>query len=278
MYGMKIQLGYSPHADDAYMLYGLLHGKVDTGNWQVEPLCEPFTTLNDNAARGKADATMVSASAYAFVRDRYALLPAGAKFGFGCGPVIVAREQMSQADLPGETIAIPGATTTASTLLQLYGPTLRTRILPFDKLLAAVESGLVKCALVIHEEFVSYQQWGLNIVLDLGQWWAENFDDLPLPMSVLVARKDLPPDIQQELIAAIAASVRYSQTHHAEAMTFAMQYSNGLDRPIVEDFIRKFVNELSAEMGSRGKASLETFYEKTADTDILPSALPLEII
>ncbi len=278
MEDMKIQLGYTPDADDAYMLHGLLCGAVETGDWQVEPVEANLQTLNDRASRGQLDATMISAAAYPLVRDRYGILPAGATFGLGTGPVIVSREPMTAADLGKTRIAIPGATTTAFAMLQLYGPTLRTCVLPLEKLLPAVESGLVRCALVIHEEFVSYSQLGLSVVLDLGRWWAQTHARLPMPVTLCAVRNDLPTPIQAGLARALARSVEYARAHHAEAMDFAAPYANGAEPATVDRFLRQYVNELSEDMGPRGREGLETFYREAAEAHLLPPVLPLKVM
>jgi 1,4-dihydroxy-6-naphthoate synthase len=278
MVGMKIQLGYTPDADDAYMLFGLLSGAVRIKDWQVEGVEANLQTLNDRASRKQIDATMISAAAYPLVRDLYSLLPAGSSFGLGVGPVVVARQEMNPTELSNTAIAIPGATTTACAMLQLFGPGLRTRVLPLDKLLPAVESGLVGAALVIHEEFVTYSRLGLKVVLDLGRWWADTHGGLPMPVTNCVVRKDLPANFQQSLASALVESVRHARSHHSEAMGFALRYSHGAEPSAVDRFVRQYVNELSEDMGPRGREGLETFFREASDAQLLPNALPLEII
>ena len=128
---MKMQLGYTPNADDAYMLYGLMKGKVPTVGWELEFVEANLQTLNDRANGGRLDATMVSAAAYPLIQERYRILSAGASFGLGAGPVIVSREPIRPTKLPTSSIAIPGATTTAcaSTATATCGsaPTARSR-------------------------------------------------------------------------------------------------------------------------------------------------------
>ena len=141
MVGMRIQLGCTPDADDAYMLYGLTHGGVCEGDITIDIVEAPLTVLNDRASRGDLEATMLSAGAYPLVRSKYALLGAGSSFGQGCGPVVVSRDPMPADALDRTTVAIPGSTTTAYAMLQLYCPTIRTRVLPFDKLLQASRPG-----------------------------------------------------------------------------------------------------------------------------------------
>ncbi len=278
MSGMKFQIGYTPTADDAYMLFGLTSGNIDTGDLKIEPVKENLPSLNDHASRSQFPLTMISAAAYPFVRDRYSLLSCGASFGLGCGPVIISREPISEVELDDKIIAIPGATTTAYAMLQLYKPTLRTRVLPLDKLIPAVETGLVDGALVIHEEFVTYQQWGLRVVADLGRWWADTQQGLPMPVSCCVVRKDLPADQQQKLAGLIRQSIEFALANHSQAMAYALGFSVDADAKIVERFVRQYVNELSVDMGSAGREALEAFFTQAATAGILSPALPLEIV
>lgn len=275
---MKIQLACTPNADDAYMLWALSTGRVRGEGFELEVLEASLPTLNDRASRAQHDVTMVSAAAVALLGERYAILPAGSSFGLGgVGPVIVARESFAPGDLAGRSVAIPGATTTAYAMLQLYQPTLRTQVLPFNKLLPAVEMGLVDAALLIHEEFVTYRQYGLEVVVDLGAWWAEQFDELPMPVTCCLARRDLPAELRSRLPGLIAESIRTAREHHDEALAHAARYAPGCERSAVETFIRQYVNELSGDLGETGRAALERFFEATEKAGILPSALPLEI-
>lgn len=268
---MKMQLGYTPDADDVYMLYGLLQKKVATDGWDLEFVEANLQTLNDRASRGRLDATMVSAAAYPLIQNRYRILPAGASFGLGVGPVIVSREAIPPTELPGSCIAVPGATTTACAMLQLFGPGLKTRVLPLDKLLPAVQSGLVDCALVIHEEFVTYPKLGLHVVLDLGAWWAHTHDQSPMPVTVCVVRRDIPEELQQKITAAITGSIDYAKSHHSDAMDFVSKYTRNAEPADVERFVRQYVNDLSQDMGETGRAALETFYREASEAGILPT-------
>jgi len=275
---MKIQIGYTPTSDDAYMLYALLEGKVDCGDLQIEPVEGNLPTLNDYASRGQLEVTMISAAAYAFVFERYSLLTCGSSFGIGCGPVVVTLAPKDDGDLAGMCVAIPGATTTACAMLQIYDPSLRTRILPLDKLLPAVEMGLVDCALVIHEEFVTYSQHGLHVVVDLGEWWAKTHSSLPMPITCCVVHDDVPDAQRNQLGRAIRESILYAQKNHTEAMEYAMKYSGNAERAEVQKFVRGYVNHLSVDMGEEGITSLQKFFAQGAELQILPSPLPLKVI
>lgn len=276
MSAMRIRLAHSPDADDAFMFAGLATGKVDPGRFRFDHILEDIQSLNDRASRGEMEITAVSAHAYAYVRDRYLITRCGGSFGDGYGPVIVSREPLQPADLPKVSIAIPGTTTSAFLALQLFRPGLKTRLLPFDRILGAVQSGLVECGLIIHEAQVTYEQLGLYCVADLGKWWAQKTANLPLPLGLNAIRRDIDPQVRGELEAVLLASIRYALDNRSECVRHAMRFARDLGADQADRFIGMYVNELTLDMGQRGQKALEEFLGRGHQAGIIPKALPLE--
>src|SRR5919106_5526039 len=108
-----ITLAHSPDSDDAFMFYGLATNKLDTGDLHFQHLLKDIQSLNEEAMRGTYDVTAISFHAYAYVSDKYALLPHGASIGDKYGPIVVAREPYPAADLSKLKIAVPGKLTSA---------------------------------------------------------------------------------------------------------------------------------------------------------------------
>src|SRR5438045_3632711 len=116
-------LGHSPDPDDAFMFYGLAAGKVDTHGYKFEHILQDIQTLNERATRGELHISAISIHAYAYVLDKYALLPGGASMGDGYGPMLVAKSREGLSEnasdeeikkwLLTKTIAIPGEMTSA---------------------------------------------------------------------------------------------------------------------------------------------------------------------
>lgn len=275
---MKIKLGHSPDADDAFMFFAIAAGKIDTGRYVFEHVLQDIQSLNDQATRGTLELTAISAHAYAYVRNRYAITRCGGSFGQGYGPKIVSREPLTPDALADASIAVPGTTTSAYLALQLYKPGLKTKVLPFDKIIPAVQSGLMDCGLIIHEGQVTYESMGLYSVVDLGQWWQEKTSGLPLPLGLNCVRKDLPADVQAELAAILQASIRYSLDHRAQAIAHAMKYARDVEPDLVDKFVGMYVNELTLDMGPSGQAALEQFLGLGHQAGIIPNALPLELV
>jgi len=74
----KVTLGHSPDPDDAFMFYGLAKELIPSGEFVFEHILQDIQTLNERATRGELDVSAISIHAYAYVSDKYALLPSGA--------------------------------------------------------------------------------------------------------------------------------------------------------------------------------------------------------
>ncbi|HET6851070.1 MAG TPA: MqnA/MqnD/SBP family protein, partial [Pyrinomonadaceae bacterium] len=146
-----ITLAHSPDSDDAFMFYGLATNKLDTGNLHFKHLLKDIQTLNEEAMRGTYDVTAISFHAYAYVADKYALLPHGASIGDNYGPIVVSREPATPDDIPNLKIAIPGKLTSAFLALRIFNSDFQYEVVPFDKIIDAVQDGTCDAGLLIHE-------------------------------------------------------------------------------------------------------------------------------
>src|SRR5436309_9682304 len=108
-----VTVGHSPDPDDAFMFYALAHNKLDTGELAFRHELEDIETLNRRALRGELEVTAVSIHAYAYLADKYALLPSGCSMGDRYGPMVVSRRPLSISELPNVRLAVPGTLTTA---------------------------------------------------------------------------------------------------------------------------------------------------------------------
>jgi 1,4-dihydroxy-6-naphthoate synthase len=168
---MQIRVAHSPDSDDAFMFYALAEGKIDTQGITYIHELQDIESLNHRAMRGELEVTAVSFHAYAYLTDRYALLPHGASMGDGYGPRLVAREPLRRADVRGKRVAIPGPLTSAHLALRLWEPDFHAVPTPFDAIEAAVHRGDVDLGLLIHEGQLTYGDEGLHLIVDLGEWW-----------------------------------------------------------------------------------------------------------
>ena len=146
-----VTVAHSPDSDDAFMFYGLATGKIDTGDLKFEHVLEDIQTLNEKATRGVYDVTAVSFHAYAYISDKYVLLPHGASIGDGYGPIVVAREPHQVEDLARLKVAVPGTMTSAFLALRILSPEFEYEVVPFDRIIEAVQEGRADAGLLIHE-------------------------------------------------------------------------------------------------------------------------------
>ncbi len=248
---MAIRIGHSADPDDAFMVWALGSGRVDLRGLELEPVAADIQTLNEWALEGLLEVTALSAGAYPAVADRYVLLPHGASFGEGYGPVVVARDDV---DLREVEIVTPGALTTAARVLRLaLGDGIRTRDVPFDQVLGEVTSGRAEAGLLIHEGQLTYADHGLRKLLDLGEWWQAEVA-LPLPLGLVALRRDVEraDDVSRVLREAIDAGL----ANRDEAMAYAVEFGRGIDPATADRFVSLYVNDLTLDMGERGRAAV----------------------
>ncbi len=252
---MLIRLGHSPDPDDAFMFWALASGEVDPRRFEFEHVLRDIQTLNEWALTGRLDVTAISLAAYPRVQDRYVILPHGASMGSGYGPIVVAREELSTADLREVEIAVPGELTTAFLVLRMCVGSFRYREVPFDAISAEVRSGRADAGLLIHEGQLTYEAEGLKKVVDLGEWWLLE-TGLPLPLGANVARRDVGAENLFELSDVLRDSIQAGLDNREEAMEYALRFGRGLDTELADRFVGMYVNELTRDYGDEGRQAV----------------------
>jgi 5,8-dihydroxy-2-naphthoate synthase len=275
-----IRLGHSPDPDDAFMFYALAEELIATDGFRFEHILRDIETLNDWAREGRLEVTALSVHAYAFLSDRYRLLPHGASMGERYGPMVVARHDMDPADLPNRRVAIPGLLTSAFLELQLaVGPIQDPVITPFDRILDVVEAGEVDAGLVIHEGQLTYGSQGLRSVLDLGEWWHELTGGLPLPLGANAVRRDLDEgDTLPRLSRLLRASIAYGLEHRTGALAHAERFGRGLDTELADRFVGMYVNDRTLDYGEDGRAAVAELLRRGHEAGLIPIAPAVDFI
>jgi len=273
-----IRVAHSPDSDDAFMFYALAKNLVDTGDLRFEHVLSDIESLNREAYEGTYEVTAVSIHAYAHLDDRYALLGSGASMGDGYGPVLVARKPVAPEDLRSLTVAVPGRLTSASLALKMWNPGLQTVVRSFDDIMPAVSSGDVDAGVVIHEGQLTWQDEGLHQIVDLGAWWAEENDGLPLPLGGNVIRRDLGDEMCLRVAGLLKASIEYSLEHREEALDYALDYGRGLDREKADRFVGMYVNDLTVDYGERGQRAVRAFLDRAFSERLIPKVPQLDFL
>jgi len=274
-----IRIAHSPDSDDAFMFYALTQGLLDTQGLEIRHELQDIETLNQAAFHGTYEITALSFHGYAHLADSYQLMPSGASFGDGYGPVVVSREALGRADLPGLKVAIPGELTTAHLALRLWQPDVTPQIVPFDRILDAVANGEMDAGVVIHEGQLTYGDLGLRQVVDLGVWWKEETGG-PLPLGGNGIRRDIDPDLKRRLCRLLTQSINYGLDHRQEALGYAVRYARGLeDDPERSDrFVGMYVNHWTRGYGEAGRRAVQLLLDRGHEAGILPRRIEAEFV
>jgi 1,4-dihydroxy-6-naphthoate synthase len=275
-----IRLGHSPDPDDAFMFYALAEELIPTDGFRFEHVLRDIETLNDWAREGRLEVTALSVHAYAYLSDRYRLLPHGASMGERYGPIVVAREPLDPASLPGLRVAVPGLLTSAFLQLQLaVGRIAEPVITPFDRILDVVEGGEVDAGLVIHEGQLTYASQGLQSILDLGEWWHELTGGLPLPLGANAVRRDLDEgDTLPRLSRLLRQSIAYGLEHRTGALAHAERFGRGLDRGLADRFVGMYVNDRTLDYGEDGRAAVAELLRRGHEAGLIASAPVVDFV
>jgi 1,4-dihydroxy-6-naphthoate synthase len=270
-----IQLAHSPDADDAFMFYALAKGLLDTEGVEYRHVLKDIQTLNEWAKEGRMEVTALSAHAYAYVQDRYAVLTHGGSIGRNYGPMVVAREMKPLESF--RRIAVPGRLTSAFLALKLRHPSFEEVVMDFDSIQPAVVRGEIEAGLLIHEGQLTYEKDGLQCVAELGQWWFGE-TGLPLPMGVNAIRKDLAPDLRAKVSRHLKQSIQYSLQHRENALDYALGYGRGLARDVADRFVGMWVNDRTVDMGEEGKKAIQVFLQRGVEAGLVPAVGKIEFV
>jgi 1,4-dihydroxy-6-naphthoate synthase len=273
------------------MFYALAEHKIDTRGYKFEHILQDIETLNQRATRGELHISAISIGAYAYVLDKYALLPSGASMGDGYGPIVIAdaaRDPLPPGVVAGEIgaihewlkprkIAVPGVKTSAFLALRLYLPDFEYEVVPFDQIFDAVQSGRVDAGLIIHEGQLTYARDGFVKIVDLGEWW-KAATGLPLPLGGNIVRKDFEREVRRDLADIVRESIDYGLAHRAEAVAHSMPLARGLDVPLADRFIGMYVNDYTRDYGEKGRRAIHEFLGAASEHGFIPAPVGLEFV
>lgn len=281
-------LGHSPDPDDAFMFYAMAANKINLRGYRFEHQLQDIQTLNERAMRGELHISAVSIHAYAYVADKYLLLPCGASMGDGYGPLLIAKGETPDAEyrpfgedvarqLRGRIIAVPGTMTSAFLALQLYLGEFEYIVVPFDEIFEAVGEGRADVGLVIHEGQLTYTQSGFRKIIDLGEWWKAR-TGLPLPLGGNVLRRDISQEVQAELAAILRESIEFGLSHRAEAVQHSIPYARGMGNDLASKFIGMYVNEFTRDYGDVGRQAIRRFLGEAREGGYIDREIAIEFV
>jgi 1,4-dihydroxy-6-naphthoate synthase len=274
---VRIRVGHSPDPDDAFMFWALTTDLVDTRGFVFEQVLADIQTLNQWARAGRLEVTALSLAAYPFVQEDYALLPHGASIGSGYGPVLVGRTQLPLDEVTTTEIVVPGALTTAFLVLRLVLGDFAFREVPFEQIPDEVMSGRSDAGLLIHEGQLTFSDFGLVKLLDLGEWWLLE-TGLPLPLGVNVARRDIGEARLRDLSQVLRDAIRCGLEHRVEALDYALQFGRGIDAAVADRFVEMYVNDLTQDYGDEGRKAVSELLRRGEAIGAFPQPVELDFV
>jgi 1,4-dihydroxy-6-naphthoate synthase len=279
---VRIRVGHSPDADDAFMFYGLANDCFDTGRYAFEHELVDIETLNRRAFQSELELTALSLHAYAYLSDRYMICSCGASMGDNYGPMVVARTPSTREQIAGKTIAIPGTLTTAYLACRMWLKDFEHVVVPFDQILDVVQSGsyegkAIDAGLVIHEGQLTYGSQNLHLVVDLGKWWMEQ-TGLPLPLGANGIRKDLGPEVIRDVNRYLYMSIAHGLAHRKSALDYALGWGRGLERDKADTFVGMYVNDWTLDFGPRGREAVRLLLRRGYEAGVITQQIEPEFV
>ena len=259
------------------MFYGLATNKLETDGLKFEHTLKDIQSLNEDAKNGIFDVTAISFHAYAYVSDKYALLPHGASIGDKYGPILVSKEPRKPEEIPNLKIAIPGELTSAFLALRIYNQDFEYTVVPFDEIIDTVKKGKADAGLLIHEGQLFYKQLGLDKILDLGEWWFER-TGLPLPMGGNAIKRDLGEALMKKVSGCLHKSIKYSLDNREDALAYAMQFARDMQPELADRFVAMWVNELTLDYGQRGREGVRRLLREGFEKGIIPHQIEVDFV
>lgn len=268
---MKLTLGFSSCPNDTFIFDAMIHQKIDTEGLSFELVLADVEALNNQAFQAELDITKLSYHAFAYLTEDYILLNAGSALGNNCGPLLIAKEAISESQINAGNIAIPGKYTTANFLLNLaYPEAQHKQELLFSAIEGAVLNEQVDAGLIIHENRFTYQEKGLVKIVDLGEFW-EKTTGHPIPLGGIVIKRALALEVQQKVDRVLARSVQYSFDHPESSKAYVSAHAQEMEEEVMYQHIDLYVNQYSLDLGEKGKGAVQELFDRAAEKAIIPA-------
>ncbi len=263
-----LTLGFSPCPNDTFIFYGLISKEHNSTRFM--PFIADVEELNKKVFRKELDVSKISVGSYIHVWKDYVMLTTGGAFTYSEGPIIVAKKSISLEEFSSLSIAIPGEGTTANMLLDILGLHHGSRKeMIFHEIMPAIKDGKIDGGVVIHEGRWLYRSYGLEKIADLGQKWKEK-TGLPLPLGVIVIKRELSKEFSSWLNSLIKASIDFAKANRQQVWPFIVKHAQEMEKDIIEKHITAFVNDFSVNMGREGKEAIRTFLKFLSSKKNIP--------
>ncbi|GAE26630.1 menaquinone via futalosine step 4 [Halalkalibacter wakoensis JCM 9140] len=268
-----MEIAFSPCPNDTFVFHAWVHGFVP-GAPKLDVTYADIDKTNNWAADGKGPLVQkISYAALPYVLSDYALIPCGGALGRGCGPLVLTQqiEEGPQA-LSGKKVAVPSERSTAYLLFRLWaaqnvpGGVGEIVVMPFHEIMPAVQDGKIDAGLVIHEARFTFQNYGLSLLTDLGEWW-EKDTGFPIPLGAIIAHRSLDKEAISKWI---RESVDYAWSNPDASKAYIMEHAQELSSDVAKSHIELYVNPFTANLGEEGFAAVESLLGRAAKEGLVP--------
>ena len=271
-----VRIGHSPDPDDAFMFHAMTNGKFPTPGYHFVHELQDIETLNHRAMNQELEVSAVSIHAFPDIAENYSLMNCGASMGEGYGPMIVAKSGVSVEQVKQSKIAVPGLKTSAYLGLRLAWGDVDVDVVPFDEIIPRILDGTYLSGLIIHEGQLTYVDYDLEVLIDIGKWWNNKTSNFPMPLGGNVVRRDLGEKMMEDITMYTKKSIEYAIDNPDEALEFAKQWGRGIDDETNRKFVTMYVNDRTIDYREDGRASIRQFLLEGQKIGLIDSKFEVE--
>ena len=271
-----VRIGHSPDPDDAFMFHAMTNGKFPTPGYHFIHELQDIETLNHRAMNQELEVSAVSIHAFPDIAENYSLMNCGASMGEGYGPMIVAKSGVSVEQVKQSKIAVPGLKTSAYLGLRLAWGDIDVEVVPFDEIIPRILDGTYLSGLIIHEGQLTYVDYDLEVLIDIGKWWNNKTSNFPMPLGGNVVRRDLGEKMMEDITMYTKKSIEYAIDNPDEALEFAKQWGRGIDDETNRKFVTMYVNDRTIDYREDGRASIRQFLSEGQKIGLIDSKFEVE--
>lgn len=266
-----LTLAISPCPNDTFIFDALIHHKVDTEGLSFKLVFADVEQLNQAAFQQQFDITKLSYHAFAYASENYVLMRSGSALGNNCGPLLVSKELLSDEVINESRICIPGKYTTANLLFSLKYPNASNKaFILFSEIENKVLSGEFNAGVIIHENRFTYKQKGLKKIIDLGEYWEQQFK-VPIPLGGIAIKRNIDPEIQLSVERSIRRSIEFAFENPDSSKEFVAKHSQEMSEDVCRQHINLYVNKYSLNLGFNGEYAVNTLYKIAQENKIIPA-------
>lgn len=267
-----MKIAYSPCPNDTFLFDAWVHGKI-ASPITPEPVLADIQQLNSWAIAAMYPVTKVSTYMLGKITSDYSMLKTGAAICHA-GPKIIAKKPFDLVDLPKMRLAIPGKETTAYLLLRTLCPAPKSILeCRYDEIPHLLQIDACDAGLIIHETRFTFEAMGFTEIADLGTLFHERFG-CPVPLGVVVARRDLASHIRKKIEEAMQESLAYARKNPLSSREYVLKMSQEKDASVVFEHIKTYVTDETYEVSKQGLESIKILFELAISQNLLePKAL-----